>query len=187
MPSPRSPDCRLATTSRTHSPRAQCDPQIRESNLISQPASSTEHANVEFRQVWAHIGRHDARLPRRRLSRGRLARVVDHLRTPEPLARLRELPALTSAGPRGFPLRPGHRLWWRGRFLPPPNVGRKGLEKSISRFFVRPQGTSGYPHVGACYPPVVHRFVHTPRPGRGPDDNQRRHDCTHRSAFDAQP
>jgi hypothetical protein len=61
----------------------------------------------------------------------------------------------------GFPLRPGHPLRWRARFLPPPLAPRKALEEPISTFFTRPQEGSSYPHVEACYPPVVHRFIHT--------------------------
>jgi hypothetical protein len=50
-----------------------------------------------------NIGRLDACLPGRRLSPGATRQVVDHLRTPQPLARLRELPAVNLADPWGFP------------------------------------------------------------------------------------
>jgi hypothetical protein len=63
-----------------------------------------------------------------------------------------------------FPVGSGHPLRWRARFLPPSQASRNGLEKSNSKFFIHPQERTGYPHVGARYPPVVHRFIHTHRP-----------------------
>jgi hypothetical protein len=55
--------------------------------------------------------------PQKAPSRGRLARVVDHLRTP----RRHRSPLSQASGPPGcpltlrFPLESGHRLWWRAQ------------------------------------------------------------------------
>jgi hypothetical protein len=82
----------------------------------------------------ANSGRLGARRPGRRLPRW-LAGLVDPVANSGlqvlALANSRSWCSLTLR----FPSEPGHRLWWRARFLSPLKDLRKRLEEAISRFF----------------------------------------------------
>ena len=102
QPALRSPTSRPALSS----PITQSASAVRSADPrggpIPQPAGLLRNTPTSIRQVWANIGRHDACLPKKAPIPGATRQVVDHSRTPQPPARLRERPAFLLADP-GFP------------------------------------------------------------------------------------
>jgi len=87
----------------------QSDPSVREAvRSLSQPVQRNTPTSI--RQVWATHRSTRCLPPRKAPFPGATRQVVDHSRTPQPLARLRELPALMLAdpgvSPEGSPLNP---------------------------------------------------------------------------------
>jgi hypothetical protein len=115
--------------------------------------------------AWANSGRLGARLPRRRLPGGGSPGGWTRRELRAPGARLRELPVLWCSLTLGFPPDPGHRLWWRAKFLPPPKELRKRPEEPFFKILcdgaAHPQRRLCYPQAGARCPPVVPQFIHT--------------------------
>jgi hypothetical protein len=80
--------------------RAQPAQPLRESSPNSRTAGSTEHANIDSGSSWQPSVDSMPASPEGAFP-GVTRQVVNHLRTPQPLARLRELPAASPADP-GF-------------------------------------------------------------------------------------
>ena len=104
----------------------------------------------------ANPGRLGARLPERRLPRA-----ARQLGNPAANSGLRS-PALANSQPwcsllaLRFPSEPGHRLWWRERFVVLPEGLRKRLEEPISRFCEMARII----HRTGCVIPRLRRVVH---------------------------